>query len=146
MHQSSISNPSPVLHTCSVSFVSVTAFPSMSVGDMVTAPLAVASSETSSCPSPISTSGTSLASTLFLLEEREEEDPVILETATLGDWLGDSFSLKEDHQLPVSELCNTPRHRRVFCHHVGTIKLQLWNWLSFSYHMVCKNTKCKLLI
>lgn len=111
MHQSSISNPSPVLHTCSVSFVSVTAFPSMSVGDMVTAPLAVASSETSSCPSPISTSGTSLASTLFLLEEREEEDPVILETATLGDWLGDSFSLKEDHQLPVSELCNTPRHR-----------------------------------
>lgn len=71
----------------------------MSVGDMVTAPLAVASSETSSCPSPISTSGTSLASTLFLLEEREEEDPVILETATLGDGLGDSFSLKEDHQL-----------------------------------------------
>lgn len=85
-----------VLHTCSLSFVSVTAFPSMSVGDMVTAPVAVASSDTRSCPSPLPTSGTSLASTLFLLEEREEEDPVILETVTRDDGLGDSFSLKKD--------------------------------------------------
>ncbi len=76
----------------------------MSVGDIVTAPLAVASSDTSSCPSPLPTSGTSLASTstLFLLEEREEEDPAILETVTRGDGLGDSLSLKEAHQSQVS--------------------------------------------
>lgn len=74
----------------------------MSVGDMVTAPVAVASSDTSSCPSPLPTSGLSLGSALFLLEEREEEDPVILETVIRGDGLGDSFSLKETHKKPQS--------------------------------------------
>lgn len=103
MQQFCISSLSPVFNTCSVSLVSVTAFPSMSVGDMVTAPLAVASSDTSSCASPLPTSGTSIASTstLFLLE-REEEDPVILETVTRDDGLGDSFSLKEAQHSPVS--------------------------------------------
>lgn len=69
----------------------------MSVGDMDTPPLAVASSDTSNCPSPLSTSETSWASILFLLEEREEEDPVILATVTRDDGLGDSFSLREAH-------------------------------------------------
>lgn len=72
----------------------------MSVGDMVTAPLAVASSETSSCPSPLAFSATPLASTLFLLEERDEEDPVSLDTVTRADGLGDSFSLKQASQSP----------------------------------------------
>lgn len=80
--------------TCSVSLVRVTAFPFMSVGNMVTAPLAVASSDTSSFPSPPPTSGISLHSTRFLLEEREEELPVILETETWLDGLGDNFSLR----------------------------------------------------
>lgn len=76
--------------------MSVTAFPSMSVGDMVTAPVAVASSDTSNCSSPLPISGISLtsASALFLLEEREDEDPVNLDTVTREDGLGDSFSLK----------------------------------------------------
>lgn len=60
---------------------------------MVTAPLAVASSDTSSFPSPPS-SGTSLASTRFLLDEREEELPPTLETDTCADGLGDNFSLR----------------------------------------------------
>lgn len=67
----------------------------MSVGDMETPLLAVASSDTSN--SPLSTSETSWASILFLLEEREEEDPVILATVTRDDGLGDSFSLREAH-------------------------------------------------
>ncbi len=70
----------------------------MSVEDMETAPLAVASSDTNSSPSPLSTSGTSLGSARFLLDVREEEDPVILETVTRDDGLGDSFSLKEAHE------------------------------------------------
>lgn len=59
---------------------------------MLTAPLAVASSDTSSFPSP-PPSGTSLASTRFLLE-REEELPLTLETDTCADGLGDNFSLR----------------------------------------------------
>lgn len=87
-----------VLPTCSVLLLRVTAFPSISVGDMVTAPLAVASSDTNSCPSPLPMSGTSLASTLFRLEERVVEDPVILDKVTRDDGLGDSFSLKKAQQ------------------------------------------------
>lgn len=72
----------------------------MSVGDMVTAPVAVASSDTSNCSSPLPISGISLtsASALFLLEEREDEDPVNLDTVTREDGLGDSFSLKQEEK------------------------------------------------
>lgn len=71
---------------------------------MVTAPLAVASSDTSSCSSPLPTSGTSLASTstLFLLDVREEDDPVTLDTVTRPDGLGESFSLEETHKAELS--------------------------------------------
>lgn len=69
--------------------------PSMSVGDMETPALAVASSDTSSWPSAGSAPDTSWASTLFLLEEREEEEPLILATVTLDVGLGDNFSLGE---------------------------------------------------
>lgn len=61
---------------------------------METPALAVASSDTSSWPSALSTSDTSWASTLFLLE-REDEEPLILATVTLDDGLGLSFSLGE---------------------------------------------------
>lgn len=83
--------------------MSVTAFPSMSVGDMVTAPVAVASSDTSNCSSPLPISGISLASALFLLEEREDEDPVNLDTVTREDGLGDSFSLKQEEKMMLLE-------------------------------------------
>lgn len=73
----------------------------MSVGEMVTAPLAVASSDTSSWPSiPASDKSAASISSLFLLV-REEEDPVTLETVTRDDGLGDSFSLK----AAVSQQC-----------------------------------------
>lgn len=77
----------------------------MSVGDMVTAPVAVASSDTSNCSSPLPISGISLtsASALFLLEEREDEDPVNLDTVTREDGLGDSFSLKQEEKMMLLE-------------------------------------------
>lgn len=109
-----------LLHTCSVSLVSVIFFPSMSVGDMVTAPVAVASSDTSSCPSPLPTSGFSFSSALFLLEERDDEDPVILETVIRGDGLGDSLSLKERQQKVIM------RHH--ISHHLFTRLFKMYSF------------------
>lgn len=94
--------------------MSVTAFPSMSVGDMVTAPVAVASSDTSNCSSPLPISGISLtsASALFLLEEREDEDPVNLDTVTREDGLGDSFSLKQEEKMMLLESMLLQRYQQ----------------------------------
>lgn len=101
--------------------MSVTAFPLMSVGAMLTEPVAVASSDTSSFPSP-PPSGASLASARFRLEEREEELALTLETDTCADGLGDSFSLGGGGQAgqwdplhqaaappaPAAHLCSSP--------------------------------------
>lgn len=72
----------------------------MSVGQMLTDPVDVASSDTNSCSSACPASSWASTSDHFLLVEREEEDPVTLETVTRAEGLGDSLSLEvgKEHQ------------------------------------------------